>query len=285
MRFYLIEMERWPNFFIVGAGKAGTTSLHRYLKINPDIFMSVPKEPNYFNSATIITKNPKSLGFIRDKNEYLSLFEKGKDKKILGESTATYLFDPQAPKLIHEIVPNAKILITLRDPVERLFSEYLMKKNKNMIKNSFHDELDITMNKHKRSRLGLKHGLYFHNVKRYLEVFGKKQVKIIIFEEFVKTPKETVEEIFKFLEVDYDTKNFIALVYRKFYPLVHGNFIALFRRKFYSLVHNKYDEKKFGEKPKISNAERQILNEYYYEDVKKLEELLGQKLPWDNFSN
>ena len=117
-------MDRWPNFFIVGADKAGSSSLYSYLKEIPEIFMSPIKEPNYFSVKTISQNG--LLNTIRDKKKYLALFKNVKDEKIFGEASSSYLADPEAPNLIHQVSPRAKILISLRDPAERIFSHYLM---------------------------------------------------------------------------------------------------------------------------------------------------------------
>ena len=111
----MILLERWPNFFIVGAPKAGTSSLYAYLNEIPGIFMSPKKEPNYFSENTIPNDHP--IKPIRDKKKYLELFKGVKGEKIIGEASTSYLADPEAPKLIHEACPDAKILISLRDPV------------------------------------------------------------------------------------------------------------------------------------------------------------------------
>jgi len=118
-------MERWPNFFIVGTAKAGTTSLYEYFKDIPGIYMSPVKEPSYFSHALIPPGAPKRKR-IQNKNEYLKLFEDVKNEKVIGEASPGYLVYPEVAKWIHEIAPTAKILISLRDPVERLFSSYLM---------------------------------------------------------------------------------------------------------------------------------------------------------------
>ena len=110
-------METWPNFFIVGAPKSGTTSLYEYLKQIPQVYMSPVKEPHYF-SKSIVPDN-HFLKPIRDKKKYLNLFEGAKNEIAIGEASPTYLADPEAPKLIHELVPNAHIIIILRDPIER----------------------------------------------------------------------------------------------------------------------------------------------------------------------
>jgi len=189
-------METWPNFFIVGAPKAGTTSLYAYLKNVPGIYMSSLKEPNYFSVSTHFKRDKKP---IRDKKKYLSLFEKVKDEKIIGEASPSYLSDPEAPKLIHQIVPDARILISLRDPVERAYSAYLMNVRRRT-KKSFSQQMENTLsNEILPSEKLLTRGLYFNPVQRYLDIFGQKQVKIIIFEEFIKNPKTLIEEILEFL--------------------------------------------------------------------------------------
>jgi len=115
---------KWPNFFIVGARKAGTTSLYNHLKEIPGIYMSPIKEPKYFSQSRIPpSSNPIP---IRDKEKYLSLFDKVKDEKIVGEASATYLIDSDiTAEQIHQVSPQAHILISLRDPADLIFSDYL----------------------------------------------------------------------------------------------------------------------------------------------------------------
>lgn len=117
-------MEKWPNFFLVGVSKAGTTSLYNHLKDVPEIFMSPRKESHYF-SRKILPINHSERP-IRNKKKYLKLFKNVSQEPIIGDASATHLSDPDAPKLIHEISPHAKILISLRDPVDRAYSAYLM---------------------------------------------------------------------------------------------------------------------------------------------------------------
>jgi len=178
--------EKWPNFFIAGSLKAGTTSLHAYLNNIPGIYMSPVKEPKYFLVSNFYKyRHPP----IRDKKKYLKLFEKAREEKIIGESSPQYLLDPQTPKLIHQIVPQAKILISLRDPVERFFSHYLMQIRTGRIKTTFSEEIDLLFKKitdEKLDYIKRDSGLYSKDVKRYLDIFGNKQVKIIILEEFIK---------------------------------------------------------------------------------------------------
>jgi len=157
-------MSIWPNFFIVGAPKAGTTSLYEYLKDIPGIYMSPVKEPNFFR--TEFTSTNRHIGHVINKEEYLSLFKNVKGKKIIGEASPSYLEDPKSPFLIHEKIPNAFILISLRDPVERLFSAHLMLVRLGLRNLSFHKEIlnAINHNKDNKHQQWLRRGSYFEGV-------------------------------------------------------------------------------------------------------------------------
>ena len=290
-------MERWPNLFLVGAPKAGTSSLYAYLTNTEGIYMSPLKEPNFF-SITIILENSTAKP-IRDKKKYLSLFKKGEDQKFLGEASPEYLSDVEAPKLIHEVSPNAKIIISLRDPVERAFSSYFMFKRLGLMKSTFLNVLNKYLEKKKKglkSPLGLlEMGLYYEPVNRYLNIFGPKQIKIIIFEEFIKEPKKTMEEVLEFLDIKSSIDNFKEVVYNK-YGVPRGPFLRLLLKdkttfriieRFIPTSARKFLKEnllmKNEPKPKINLEARKILVDFYKEDVEKLEKLLGKKFPWKNF--
>jgi len=293
-------MEVWPNFFIVGAPKAGTTSLYAYLKDIPRIFMSQRKEPHYFSCNVVSEKSASKP--IRNKKKYLKLFEKAKEEKIIGEASVTYLADPEAPKLIHEVAPQARILISLRDPINRLFSSYLMQGPRmGRLKLSFSEELRITLEQTKRnqfydfSRLLLKFGLYSESVKRYLDIFGKEQVKIIFFEEFIKNPKSTLMDILNFLDINYTLDDFKPKIHNPYSVARSPISQLLFRSKTAGIVAKKiftYDFRRFLKeqvlvkndvKPEIDERDKEILFNYYKDDVKKLQTILCRTLPWQNF--
>jgi len=289
-------MEVWPNFFIVGAPRAGTTSLYFYLKQVPEIYMSEVKEPNYFSVCSV----PKNhyMKPIRDKNEYLSLFKKAKDRKIVGEGTTLYLSDPEASKLIHQIIPHARIIIMLRDPVERIFSQYLLEIRTGGLKLSFHEELQIEL-KHRRDRskpiLGLKFGLYSESVKRYLDIFGREQVKTLIFEEFTQNTKGTVKEILKFLGLNSSINNFEDSAHNPFsvargsvvqYMLRNKTITKMARKVIPSSARRFLREEilvKKPPKPKMAEEDMETLVKFYHDDVRRLQTVLKRKLPWTNF--
>jgi hypothetical protein len=196
--------EIWPNFFIVGAQKAGTTSLYFYLKEIPQVYMSPVKELFYFAPHAVQTS---VVDVIRDKKEYLKLFKNARGYVAVGEATPIYLWDPDAPKLIHQTVPHARIIIILRDPIERAYSNYLMKMKYSGMKSSFYDELIRDYKSQEklfgRSQLYVEFGMYYKQVKRYFDIFGREQVKVIMFEEFVQHPEQSVNEVLAFLGVNY----------------------------------------------------------------------------------
>ena len=111
-----------PTFFVIGAAKSGTTSLHYYLDQHPDVHMSKEKEPNYFSFAHL-PDGPKHV--IRDRAAYESLFDSS--APVRGEASVTYSFWPHPPGVaerIHAAVPDAKFIYVVRDPVERTLSHY-----------------------------------------------------------------------------------------------------------------------------------------------------------------
>ena len=210
-------MERWPNFFIVGVPRAGTTSLHNYLKAMPGIFMSPIKEPNFFDDTTI--SNDHRQNPMRPKEKYLELFKDAKDEKILGESSIFYLPDPDVPKKIHKIIPNAKILISLRDPANRVFSHYLLHVKHQRASISFHDwmmdEIKNGTDLNNFPDIGIRRGLYSSDIVRFVDVFGKENVKVLLFEEWTLNIKDTINEILKFLDLDYQIIKFDDTTYNR----------------------------------------------------------------------
>ena len=173
-------MSKWPNFFVVGAPRSGTTSLWEYLRKHPKIFMPV-KELQYFSYDVVSDQHR----LIKNEEDYLKLYESVKDEIVVGDVSATYLMSPKSPKLIHNVSPDAKIVMILRDPVDRAYSEFGMAFEVNQ-KISFRDFIEKNLKESQGNTLTFQNviqvGLYYKQVKRYIEMFGKEQIKIIIFE-------------------------------------------------------------------------------------------------------
>jgi len=303
-----MQKEPWPNLFIVGAPRAGTTSIFQYLKEIPQIFTPHKKEPNFFNSYTVRDKGTTFLKPIRDKDSYLKLFENATDKMYLCEATTHYLFDPVCPKLIHNVSPNSKIIITLRDPVEREYSHYKLVFRRTRLENidyddSFLQEIKKQMKEKNNSwepGLRLENGLYTQNIKRYIEIFGKENVKIIIFENWIKDTKTMMKEILQFLKINYNLEKFHGEIHYKSdslrvprsnasrYFLQTGSRNKKIKKIIPRSVLNYVRDNFFTKKtlyPKLDSQSKKILIDFYSDDVKDLEKFLGYELPWHNFHN
>lgn len=205
-----------PDFMIIGATKAGTTSLHAYLQQHPKITSSVSKEPHFFNWR-----------FSQGTTWYQSLFPlKGVNKKLAFDASASYLFHPHAPRRIKEFLPKVKLIVLLRDPVSRSFSEYQMRVRNNTeniktfeeaieieklrthqeLKKIINDKISYSENVRRFSYLS--NSKYIEHIEKWLDYFSKNQFLFIQSEVFFKTPMTVLKEIYEFLEVpDYTPQN------------------------------------------------------------------------------
>lgn len=202
-----------PNFFLVGAAKAGTTAVHVYLYQHPEVYMSFLKEPKYLSiSANKFPHNgpgDKKVddGIIKSRDEYLSLFKDAQNEKIIGESSADYLYfhDTVIP-LIKTICPQAKILIMLRDPADRAYSAYrhmIMDEREDL---SFEKALG---SEDKRMRDNYEFiwfykdlGFYYEQVNHFIDSFGRENVMIRLYDDFIADSMAVMKDIYRFLDVD-----------------------------------------------------------------------------------
>ncbi len=195
-----------PNFFIVGAPKCGTTAMNDYLNQHPDIFMA-EKELHYFGKDLKI-KNKLSP------TEYLQQFNNIQNEKIIGEASVWYLYSKTAAEEIKIFCPGAKILIMLRNPVEvlhSLHSQNLFDGNEDVF--DFEKAVSLDEERKKGNKLPnsldftelplyIDSVLFYEQVKRYLDVFGRANVNIILYDDFEANSREVVIKTFRFLNVN-----------------------------------------------------------------------------------
>lgn len=202
-----------PNFFLVGAAKSGTTAVHVYLIQHPEIYMSYLKEPKYLSiTANRFPHNgpgDKKVddGIIKSRDEYLNLFKETVNEKVIGESSADYLyFHNSVIPLIKTMSPDAKILIMLRNPVDRAYSAYRHMLMDEREKLSFEKALKSEDSRRKQNYEFIWYykdvGFYYEQVRHYIESFGRGYVKVVLYEDFVVDPINIMKEIYRFLEVD-----------------------------------------------------------------------------------
>lgn len=289
-------MSNWPNLFIAGAPRSGTSSLDAYFQAIPGIFMSKIKEPNFFSRVVIADDHPM-VSPVRDERQYLELFAAAGDAKYRGEASPNYLEDPEAPALIERLAPGAKVIASLRDPVERLFSQYLMTRNVRPM-GSFDEEVARGLDSRgdrSRSLMAPETGLYASHVERYRARFGPR-FKVLIFEEWTADVPRTMQELVTFLGIDYDASGFSEPPQRQHAevrgPLARflfGNLAiaraaeVLIPYRLRKAIRNTLLVKPAA-KPEMNAATRARLVGYYRDDVRRLEGLLGRKLPWPNFA-
>jgi hypothetical protein len=280
----------WPNFFIVGAANSGTTSLYRYLKQHSDVFMPALKEPHYFAQVNPAHEQRYLRTIIRDEAAYLRLFRKAEGYKAIGEASPSYLWDVKAPERIGSVIPDAKIIILLRDPVERAYSHYLMDVREGLQELPFRHALQKDWNRTKKgwsvSQLYVELGLYAEQVRRYLEVFGPEQTLILMFEDLTNSAlngKSVVGDVLRFLDGFATARwawaqrlagaNWVRRAGQILVPVSLGS-----NHTVKGTIYQRYFVKA-SPKPPMDEEAAQWLRSMFESDLSALEELVGRKLP------
>lgn len=187
-------MSRHPDFFIVGAPKCGTTALYSYLQQHPDVFMPVRKEPHFF------CPDLPSPGHVVDEAEYLALFAPAAPHQRLGEASVYYLYSTEAARRIRAQLPDARIVIMLRDPVAMMYSLHSQRLFEG------HEDLDdfeaaLAAESDRRAgrripKYGYPTGIlqyrdvgrFAAQVQRYFDAFGRDRVHVILYDELAADP-------------------------------------------------------------------------------------------------
>ena len=207
---------RSPSFFIVGAAKAGTTSLWDYLGQHPQIFMT--KEIQF-----------KELGYycdsygVSDRQEYSSFFSGSQEGQLIGEACTAYLSSPESASRIKQDVPDAKIIIMLRDPVKRAYSLYswmsvegyepaptfesALEAERKRLNGSDFINIDekVIMDRVKtyyKDYFYFNTGIYFEQIRKYFEVFGRENCFVILLDDLKTAPFDVLTNVFNYLGVD-----------------------------------------------------------------------------------
>lgn len=202
-----------PNLFIVGAAKAGTTSLYEYLRGHPEVYMSAVKEPAYF-SPDVPPARP-SYQYGRDEARYLELFSGAPPTaRLVGEASTYYLPSHEAPRLIAQLSPDARIVVMLRNPIDTMYSMHAHRLSwgvETIADFAAALEADLTADRGgaKRAANVSRAGTYRDRTRyadhlpRWLEAFPGA-VKTIIFEDFYARPQAAFTELLGFLGVATD---------------------------------------------------------------------------------
>jgi hypothetical protein len=206
------------NFFCIGVAKAGTTTLHDLLSRQDNIALPRRKETNYFSFGVL--GKPEFTGPLDNSSvneptvtsieEYINDFDITQGC-LVGEICPSYALEGAA-KNIYEHNPNAKIIIILREPVDRAYSNYQHLVRDGREYESFEDALAAESERLDQGWewfWGLRRNSYYYDtVNAYIEAFGKENVKIIFFEDFVKNQEQHLKAVMEFIGLDSDKINY-----------------------------------------------------------------------------
>jgi len=278
----MLKQITMPNFFILGAAKSGTTLLYHTLKQHPDIFLTSIKEPGFLCEHVEYFNNPA---------DYFELFDAVKDEKIIGEASHIYMSDPKAARIIKALSPNAKFVVTLRNPADRAYSMYLnLRRDGFEFNNRFEKALRVEDKRLNSVRfkkdnpkffwnyLYFHSGLYGEQLKRYFALFDKEQFHIITLNQLKNNFEETIKGIFHFLDIDENMELKLKKEAKNTGNDIRFFLIQRLRRKL-PREYRKYiqflvDSNKIKAKP-INPATKSILMERYENDLRLLYELTG----------
>ena len=288
-----------PNLLIVGAAKCGTTSLHNYLKQHPDIFMSKQKEPHFLiNSDIGEDRIHKAISVLED---YEDMFKTDSIYKYKGESSVMYLAFPEfSIKNIKKYLdPDVKIIIMLRNPVERAFAGYLHNLRYNPSENlSFEEAFEKSEARYYQQRditpdtRYLHVGNYYSQVESFMSMFNDN-VLVIMYEDYVSDIDLCLANVFDFLDIDkisVDTsrRHMVGgwIFKRKFLRnllIPKNNFKSLIKsflpnKKIRKAIKQKIMNMSTAESPSISKDMHKKLTEYYRKDIDNLSKLLNKEL-------
>lgn len=298
------EKNKLPNLFVAGAAKAGTTSVYRYLSEHPEVYMGTVKEPYYFS---FVDEKPKFQGpfdapvnqeIITDFQEYKQIFSGATNQKVIGESSNSYLYFKHSAENIRNTIPDCKIIILLRNPIDRAFSHYLQCRMLGQESLSFEEALD---KEKEREKLNWRwhfqftgQGMYYEQVKKYYQLFDAEDIFIGLFDDLKKDSITFMNKIFNFLgieeiaeEIDFTVHNRSGLpkndLVHKFLrspgilkSLTRPFTSSKLRGKIYHFMHNM--NYRFEEKPQMNPETRERLTALFKDDILRLQELIGRDL-------
>jgi hypothetical protein len=263
-----------PDFLIVGAARCGTGWMSANLRPHPQVYMPSIKEVHFFDREF-----DKGLGY------YASFFpeEKCRSCKAIGEATPAYMYMPNVPPLIKSSLPAVKLIVSLRDPVERAYSHYwyLVARaprggiNRNL---SFEEKLKLT------PRL-LDEGFYDARLCTFYDLFPKENILVLIFEELMNDPLTHFRTLYNFLGVNGDYVSPLLgvrinsassrLGRSKYLYLAHKAFYKVLRFPTLSSYIDCINSKPL---PNMEPSTRESLRREYASSIKNLEEMLNRDL-------
>ncbi|MGD1703138.1 sulfotransferase family protein [Dapis sp. BLCC M229] len=287
-----------PNFLVVGIEKAGTTSIYQYLNQHPQVYMSPVKETNFLERDWENFQGKPNPKRIDTWEKYSNLFNNVQDEIAIGEVSPNYLFHyKSSSERIIKYVPDVKMIAILRNPVDRAYSDYLMH-----LRDSINVEKVHSLTEQVKFRADtsftLKKGFYYTPLKYYFDTFGKERVKIYLYNDLSEDSSAMMQDMYQFIGVNSDftpdtserqqvaavpknqslnnlikTKNPVRAAVSSVLKVVMP--LEMRQKLRSSLVNLNSGGKEL--KP-LSSEERQLLTDFYREDILKLQDLIQRDL-------
>jgi Sulfotransferase family len=300
-----MTVDRLPDFFLIGAPKAGTSALHAALAQHPQLFLSRVKEPKYYmcgDSPPPAYKGPgdahSNQEWIWQRQRYLALFAAAPPDALVGESTPFYLYNRDARRRIAVDRPDAKLVAVLRDPVDRAYSNWMHLWMDGLEPRS--DILEAVRREQERVDAGWAPfwhyrglGMYGRQVQDLFDHFPREQVLLLRYRELVDSPGATLHRVFHFLGVDSaevaqiprdNSRPFVkdGARVRAIAPVIRaGATVAQFlppevwrrvSRPLIAQLHRGGDDAR----PRLTPEQRAVLLEPHLPDIELLERLTGE---------
>jgi len=295
---------RLPNFVVIGAPKCGTTSLYYYLRQHPDIYLPERKELHYFSYEHMkrLVGGPGDAHILstvcQNRGTYEQFYSAVRNEHAVGDISPSYFYFADVSERIKTELDSPKIVILIRNPIQKAFSQYMHLIRDNRESLGFFDALLAEKQRIAQGWAALwryaESSIYTPRIEKYLSVFGSNRVKIIRFEDLTTACYATLEDLFRFLEVDPSFRPDVSQTYnRSGKPrlrfvadfIAKPNVITSVARKLLpeattTSLKNTLRRLNTGKKAEIEDSAQGYLRDYFEDDIAKLDALLQTRLDW-----
>ncbi len=276
-------MSNFPDFIVIGAMKCATSTLHEQLALQPGIFMSQLKEPNFFSNDE---------QYARGMDWYLSLFAAASPADLCGESSTHYTKLPTYPQTLDRLkqdCPQGKFIYIMRHPIERLISQYIHEWSQRAIA----VEIDQAIAQHPEL---IQYSLYSQQIQPYFQAFGQDRLLPVFFERLLQSPQAELERVCHFIGYQgkplwHDQLNAQNISSERLRKSAWRDFlldVPVLREIRQQLIPQDWRDwtKKLWtmkRKPELAPQQRESLQAIFDEDLALLGSWLGIQLDCDNF--
>jgi hypothetical protein len=202
-----------PNFLVIGSGRAGTTSLHHYLRQHPDVFIPERKAPSHFYcldahpSPSLQRKLSTRAHFVAHPDAYEALFDPWSGQRAVGEVSPVYLSSTAVAQRVVERLDDVQIVAILRDPIDRVHARFVARRRDGLERTRdfatlVDTELRLPLVLDDTAGTYLASGFVSHVLQTYFEVIAPERIRCYLFDDLQHDPAALINDLLGFLEVD-----------------------------------------------------------------------------------